>query len=279
MKLILVRCPAKVTLFLDAKSNDNSFCFEALHDTVNIYDNLEIAVSKKFANKVSSVSLSSNHTIDDNRNVMILRAINEFFKYTQIDDYGVRVKIAKNIPSQIGLGSASSDAAGVILGLDNYFDLHLSNKELIDIAFSVGPSVPYFLFGGFKRVTSNGEKIAKENNIRCSEYLIALGKVNVNWDNLQKSVNDALKESIVSNNCQFIECLEGMLPQELSQIKKVLIESKATYASINGVSPTVVGGFNDRHARFNALTELKKQNIKIFSCKPVDGMIIQKSFI
>ena len=279
MKMILVRCPAKVNLFLDIKNNDEVFQFEVLHDTVNIYDEFELAVSKKFTNKISSFGLSSDNSIDDNRNTRILKAINAFFDYTGINDYGVRVRLLKNIPSQIGLGSSSSDAAGVILGLNEYFDLHLSNKELVEIAYQVDSGVPYFLFGGYEQVMSNGRKIDKEKKSRSKEYIIALGNVQVNWENIKRSMNEVIRENMISDTTNFSSCFDKMLPQELIQIKKILLDAKADYASVNGFSSTVVGGFSDYHARYNALIELKKQKVKTILCKPVEGISLYKKFI
>ena len=57
----------------------------------------------------------------------------------------LRVSVIKNIPDGAGLGGGSSDAAAVLLFLNDYFSLNLDAERLESIALEIGSDVPFFL--------------------------------------------------------------------------------------------------------------------------------------
>ena len=58
---------------------------------------------------------------------------------------GVRAHIEKNIPIAAGLAGGSSNAASMIKGLNELWDLNLETEELMAIGAKVGADVPFFL--------------------------------------------------------------------------------------------------------------------------------------
>jgi len=71
----------------------------------------------------------------------------------------VRLTLTKNVPAGTGLGSASSDGAAALLGLDRYLDLRLPAASLADMAAQLGSDVAFFLNGPLALCTGRGEKI------------------------------------------------------------------------------------------------------------------------
>ena len=69
------------------------------------------------------------------------------------------VEINKNIPDGAGLGGGSSNAATLILALNQLESLNLSIDEMVTIASQVGSDVPYFLYGGQAHVSGTGDNI------------------------------------------------------------------------------------------------------------------------
>jgi 4-diphosphocytidyl-2-C-methyl-D-erythritol kinase len=72
---------------------------------------------------------------------------------------GVDIRIQKNIPSGAGLGGGSSNAATVLLALNELYDFPLGASELADIAAGIGADVPFFLENGCAMVKGVGERV------------------------------------------------------------------------------------------------------------------------
>lgn len=71
----------------------------------------------------------------------------------------VKITLAKNIPAGSGLGSASSDAAAVLMALNSFFNLDMAAEELNELASGLGSDVAFFLNGPLAFCTGRGEKI------------------------------------------------------------------------------------------------------------------------
>lgn len=60
---------------------------------------------------------------------------------------GVDIAIEKRVPMGGGLGGGSSDAATVLLALNQLWGLHLSRAQLQSLGLQLGADVPFFIFG------------------------------------------------------------------------------------------------------------------------------------
>jgi 4-diphosphocytidyl-2-C-methyl-D-erythritol kinase len=74
---------------------------------------------------------------------------------------GVRLTLVKNIPAGSGLGSASSDAAATLLGLNKCLNLGWSRSRLAEMAAQLGSDVAFFLNGPLAYCTGRGEQITE----------------------------------------------------------------------------------------------------------------------
>lgn len=70
---------------------------------------------------------------------------------------GVHIALHKKIPMGAGLGGGSADAAGVLLGLNQLWNLHLDSARLEDLGLSLGADVPFCVRGGLTRTRGIGE--------------------------------------------------------------------------------------------------------------------------
>ncbi len=69
------------------------------------------------------------------------------------------ITVSKRIPVGMGLGGGSSDAAAVLLALNEFWELKLPLASLAEIAAGLGSDVPYFLWGGAALSTGRGELV------------------------------------------------------------------------------------------------------------------------
>ncbi|MBL9115723.1 MAG: 4-(cytidine 5'-diphospho)-2-C-methyl-D-erythritol kinase [Verrucomicrobiaceae bacterium] len=74
--------------------------------------------------------------------------------------HGWRMHVEKHIPFGAGLGGGSSDAAAVLIAINQILRLGLSVAELARIGGRIGSDVPFFLFGGVCDATGRGEEIS-----------------------------------------------------------------------------------------------------------------------
>jgi len=79
---------------------------------------------------------------EDNLAIMAVRALEARCHRR----FGVRIHVDKQIPSGAGLGGGSSDAASVLIGMNQAFELGFSTEELAGIAADFGSDVPFFVY-------------------------------------------------------------------------------------------------------------------------------------
>jgi 4-diphosphocytidyl-2-C-methyl-D-erythritol kinase len=85
----------------------------------------------------------------------------------------VRVTLTKNIPAGTGLGSASSDAAAALLGLNRFANLKQPDSVLNEICAALGSDINFFLGGPLAYCTGRGEQI-EEIHKKCDFSAILL---------------------------------------------------------------------------------------------------------
>ena len=82
------------------------------------------------------------------------------------------IKLKKMIPSESGMGGGSSDAASVLIVLQEHFGSPFTEEELGKLAVNVGADVPFFLYGGTCLCESVGEEITPIESLAGLPMLI-----------------------------------------------------------------------------------------------------------
>jgi 4-diphosphocytidyl-2-C-methyl-D-erythritol kinase len=72
---------------------------------------------------------------------------------------GADISIHKRVPSSAGLGGGSSNAATVLLALNQLWQLHWPRQRLLALAQPLGADVPFFIGGGHAFVEGIGERL------------------------------------------------------------------------------------------------------------------------
>ena len=154
------RAPAKVNLFLRmaGRREDGYHLLFSCMQTLSLYDEISVEV-KPGAETGPQVLFTSDCgflTSDPKKNTAVAAAV-RFLEKLAPERYTVSIDLKKNIPSQAGLGGGSSDAAAVLLALDELFPGRVTREDLEKIALSIGADVPYFLYGGTALCEGVGE--------------------------------------------------------------------------------------------------------------------------
>lgn len=133
--------PAKINLSLRVlgKRADGFHELETLMAPLTLADELTFLPRRAFQFACSDPTLP----VDDSN--LAVRAAHLFHQRTghPID---VRIELEKRIPHGAGLGGGSSDAAAVLLGLDELYNLGLSREDLAAMAAELGSDVPFFIY-------------------------------------------------------------------------------------------------------------------------------------
>ena len=88
---------------------------------------------------------SDGSTVDwDIENDLVFRS-HAIFEHHLGRKVPVRIQVRKHIPAGGGLGGGSSNAAGVLMLLNEMMDAGLSESELQSMAHKLGTDIPYFI--------------------------------------------------------------------------------------------------------------------------------------
>ena len=246
---IQVRCPAKVNLFLAVGPADGRgyHPLRTLFQAVELCDILIIddeAVETK-------ITCSWDGLPADNTLTKTLRLLSEVLILPPL-----AIHLEKHIPAQSGLGGGSSDAAGLLRGLQK-MGFGLSSAQAMDVAAAVGSDVPFFLVGGLAKGEGYGEKLTPLPNppeqwlvlaqpeARCStvEAYSRLDAEPYPW--LEFPADDTLYNDF-----------ERVAPQDCIDLIAKLKKEGAIGAALSGSGSAVFGKFESKQTAETALKTL-----------------------
>ena len=252
-----IKAYAKINLTLDVlnKRPDGYHELRGIMHTVDIHDT--VTVEKSDAVEVES-------TLFLTENSAAGRAAEA---YRSLSGCGARIHIEHHIPSEAGLGSASADAAGVLMGMDRLY--HAVNREkLYDIAASVGADVPFCLMQGCALAEGIGEQLTPLPRMEL-ELLIVKGERGVSTKELFSSLslpvehpdNEAAlnavrladRRALTKLAFNSLEAPASAIRPEIMEYRARLLEHGAQSAFMTGSGAAVVGIFPSRKAAEAAL--------------------------
>ena len=237
-----IKAYAKINLALEVMDLvDGYHKVNNLMIPIDLYDEIEIEKDNNI------------YVLDDpfpNDNIMV-KACHEFFLYTKIQG-GAKIKIKKNIPSAAGLAGGSSDAASVLIALNELYDAKLTDDELIDISSRLGSDVGFFIKREVSLCTNRGE-VVNPLSIKVNPINITLIKPNISlstpyvyknyvYDNVSKKEKiEKIIDSLYNND---IEKLKNNIFNDLEKVALALepkLKALYDYLLNNGLKPYVSG--------------------------------------
>ena len=122
------------------KRNNGYHELELIYQEIDFYDKLTLKKSDRLEFTTDSILLQNE---SNNLCKKAARLLQQKFKIP-----GIEIHLEKRIPIGAGLGGGSSNAAAVLKGCVDLYQLNLSQKQLVPLASELGADVPFFLFGG-----------------------------------------------------------------------------------------------------------------------------------
>lgn len=170
--------PAKINLFLHitGRRPDGYHTLQSVFQLLDFYDTLVLSV-RDDGHVVHNNPLPNVPTESD----LCVRAARALQKSTGCL-LGVNITIEKRIPMGGGLGGGSSDAATMLLALNQLWSLNLSREQLMHIGLTLGADVPVFIFGQTAWAEGVGEQLTAIElplTIQSQTYLVLTPHENV----------------------------------------------------------------------------------------------------
>lgn len=137
---------------------------DGYHDIDSIFQSIRLSDSIYFAKHHSVVFSGGAPELPEYMQKLVtygeenlaLKALRALQAYTGCKA-GAAIHLLKRVPIQAGLGGGSADAAAMLVGLNRFWDLRLTQEELLQIGATLGSDVPFLLQGGTARGTGRGE--------------------------------------------------------------------------------------------------------------------------
>ena len=197
---------------------------------------------------------------------------------------GVSIHVHKAIPIGAGMGGGSSDAAGVLFGLNRLWGTGLSSGALEQIGLTLGADVPFALRGGLSRTRGIGEILENYTN-KYSYWLVVIqpcaglstAKVFSLWKETAPSVRpdtDAALSALetgdfpklcgsIGNVLQPVAC---RLRPEIESACAALVREGASAARMTGSGSAVFGVFRNAATAEKAYRSLAPAEKNIYLC-------------
>ena len=247
---LLVRAPAKINLSLlvAGKRPDGFHEIETVMAKINFYD--EILIEPGLKNGIELLC-KGPYWAPAGKDNLVYQAAKLLLENCKLQA-DIKLTLTKNIPAGSGLGSASSDAAATLMGLNKYLDINLPHRQLRKLAPLLGSDVAFFLDGPLALCRGKGEKIKKLNKKFNFLALLILPNVSVStkevYDNyrhdesLYKKLSTQINSYIQENRIDLVpKMCANMLLASCCSLVKDLAELKTKIESL-GIRPICLSG-------------------------------------
>ncbi|MEE1086170.1 MAG: 4-(cytidine 5'-diphospho)-2-C-methyl-D-erythritol kinase [Schaedlerella sp.] len=256
-----LRALAKINLGLDVlgRRENGYHDVRMVMQSIYVYDNVKIEKKKE-----PGITLSTNlYYLPSDEGNIAYKAADLLIKEFNIQE-GVDIFLEKHIPVAAGLAGGSSNAAAVLFGMNQLFELGLTLEELMERGMKLGADVPYCIMRGTVLAEGIGEVLTDLPAMPKCIVLIAKPPVSVSTKDVYQALDskevvehpdidgilEGLKEQdlkkIASSMGNVLEDVTIPMHPEIAEIKKIMLECGALNAMMSGSGPTVFGLFENR---------------------------------
>lgn len=265
---------AKINLGLDVcRRLENGYHeVKMVMQTVDIYD--ELTLKKRQDSDIILLinSVDNLGALEDN---LIYKAAKRMMGHYGITQ-GVEVSLKKNIPVAAGMAGGSTDAAAVMLAMNELFALGRSKEELMELALPLGADIPFCIMGGTALAEGIGEKLTPLPSPPDAQLVVVKPPIMVSTAKVYQSLDlggmkthpdidgmvKALRDGDLSGITQRMEnVMETVTEQEfpiITDIKKMLKGNGALNAMMSGSGPSIFGVFQESAAAVTAADYVRR---------------------
>ena len=286
---------AKLNLFLRVRGilpNGYHSLYSVMQE-IDLADNLTINIYPERETGFEIRCIGRND-IDPDKN-LCSKAKDRFFSYLRkkaATDSSVRYEVpyieivlTKAIPSESGMGGGSSDAAAVLMVLQEHFGNPFTDEELNQLAVNVGADVPFFLYGGTCLCENVGEEIRQLESLAGIPLLIVKPSKGVSTPECFRAIDskplpefdedrynaymDILGSAEKAPLDRFLEGSDLLandleMPSvesvpEISKAMELLLETGARFSRMTGSGSAVFAMYDDAKTRDEVFEAIKNR--------------------
>ena len=266
---IIIKAPAKINLFLHVlnKRDDGYHNIKSGITFINLFD--EICIKKS-----NSTIIQYSGTFKPDQDFFKDCIIMKTLKFLNLDNkVNLKVNINKNIPIQSGLGSASSNAASLIKGLEKLEIIKMN--EDYKIYSKLGADIPVFLYGKNALVEGIGEKVFKHEFPKYF-FLVVKPEIGFSTKKMYDKISRSLQEDETANHSRNIlnddsygndfKNIAIKENEEINQILKYLSSSeKCIISQMTGSGSCCFAAYEKKEYANKAQINFKKYFPKLWS--------------
>ena len=248
--------PAKLNLFLHINGRyENGYhelqsVFQLLDYGDHIHLELNQSGTIQLATELSGVA----H--DDNMIVKAARLLQQHSK----TDLGANIRLDKKLPMGGGIGGGSSNAATVLLGLNQLWNTQLDLDALAQLGKTLGADVPVFVRGNSAFAEGIGECLSPIE-LPSAYYLVATPHVHVSTQSIfnhpdlprhtAKINKTEYNFASTVNDCETLVC---KLHPDVANLLQWLLQFAPS--RMTGTGASVFAVFSDKHSAEHVLSQL-----------------------
>jgi len=276
--MLIIEAPAKINLTLEVlgKRPDGYHEIRSVIQTVNFCDSLQITPDKE-------VRFKSNKSVWSGEQSLVVKAV-KLLQVATGSTQGASIKIKKWLPLISGLGGDSSDAAAVLRGLNQLWELGLSTTKLQTLTQQLGSDVSFFLSGGTALMEGRGEKVTPLPPMPHQWIILIIpevprlpGKTKRVYSMLRPShyTDGKITEKLITflksggefSSSLLYNVFENVVfgsGEELTILRDHLLKIGAPNIHLAGSGPTLFTLLEDKSQAEDLLVRLKNQDMEAF---------------
>lgn len=270
---VCLQAPAKINLTLKVigKRPDGYHELETVMQQINLCDSISIHVAD------SGIRVDSNslQVPDDDEN-LAFKAARAIYDRLGIQT-GLRIHIDKRIPVGAGLAGGSTDAAVVLLGINDLLGSPLDLRALMELGLQIGSDVPFSVMGGCALARGRGEILEPVGPGPQLEMVLVKPPGQLSTSEVYRDLrlgelrdppdNGAFLEAwyrcdimgLAAQMKNDLETVSIIKCPEISAVKYKLTALGAIHSVMSGSGPTVIGLFADYQQAVRGWRTIKEE--------------------
>jgi 4-diphosphocytidyl-2-C-methyl-D-erythritol kinase len=264
-----------VTLEVLGKRDDGYHNLASIMQTIALHDTL--ALTSTADGRIELFCDLPELNSGDN---LVVQAARRLRQEAGKSDLGARIELHKEIPAPGGLGGGSSDAAVVLIHLNELWEVGISRSRLLDLAAELGSDIPFFITGGTALIRGRGEDVTPLPpaepfwlllvkpgfGVSTRQVFADLSPEDYGDGSATAAVEAAIRENRPIPFQNLSNSLEsgvmGAFPQ-LAELRSRLLASGAELVCMSGSGPTLFAPFRSLEAAKKVYRSARESDLPV----------------